>query len=163
MIAHLLYQQSSGAAGLPPPAGRDSSDIDNAIIALLGADSTLLGLMPNGVYWDEAPAGATRFVIVSFVEEVDVQQFGGRSFEDGLYLVKAVGLSKPSTPLGPTVMKDAADRIDALLDHQPLTVTGYTWMTMHREARVRQTEVDEVDSAIRWHHRGGHYRVVMST
>jgi hypothetical protein len=41
-------------------------------------------------------------------------------------------------------------------------VTGYTWMTTHRENRIRQTEVDEVDPTLRWQHRGGQYRVQMS-
>jgi hypothetical protein len=54
----------------------DSSDVDNALVAKLGADSTLLALMPNGVYWDEAPQGSTRFVIVSLVDERDTAMFG---------------------------------------------------------------------------------------
>lgn len=160
-MAWPLYQLSSGALALPP-AGSDSSDIDNALMALLGSDATLMGLMPNLVYWDEAPAGATKFVIVSLVDEEDVPQLGGRSFEDALYMVKAVGLSKPSAPLASTVMKAAAARIDVLLDHQTLTVAGYAPMVMRREGRIRQTEVDDLDSSIRWHHRGGQYRVVMS-
>src|SRR5262245_59398209 len=42
----------------------DSSDIDNALVAKLGADATLLANMTNGVYLDEGPPGATRLVIV---------------------------------------------------------------------------------------------------
>jgi hypothetical protein len=135
----------------------DSSDIDNALIALLGADATLLSLCPNGVYWAEAPPGATRFVIVSLIDEADVQQFGGRSYEDALYLVVARMFSKAGGDI-----KAAAARIDALLDRQTLTATGYTPMAMHRESRVRITEVDDADPTLRWQHRGGHYRVVMS-
>jgi hypothetical protein len=41
-------------------------------------------------------------------------------------------------------------------------VTGYTWMTLHRESRIRVTEVDEADSSIRWYRRGGNYRCQMS-
>jgi predicted PhzF superfamily epimerase YddE/YHI9 len=67
----------------------DSSDVDNALVAKLGADSALLALMPNGVYWDEAPQGATRFVIVSLIDEHDEQQFSARAFEDALYLIEA--------------------------------------------------------------------------
>jgi len=140
---------------MPP----DSSDIDQALIAKLGADATLLGLMPNGVYWDEAPAGSKQFVIVSFVEQADEQAFDGRAFEDGLYLVKAVELIDPAVPKN---SKAAAARIDALLQDQLLTVTGYSFMAMFRERRVRIQEVDEANTAIRWWHRGGHYRVVMS-
>lgn len=140
----------------------DSSDIDNALVAKLGADAPLLALMPNGVYFDEGPAGATRFVVVSLIDEHDEAQFGSRAIEDALYLVKAVALSKPSTPLPANVMKDAAARIDALLEDGTLTVPGYGLMTMHRDSRIRSTEVDQVDSSIRWQHRGGRYQVMVA-
>jgi hypothetical protein len=132
----------------------DSSAIDNALIAKLGGDATLLGICTNGVYWDEAPHGSTKFVIVSLVDELDEPVFGGRGYEDALYLVKAVALSTAGANI-----QAAAARIDALLEDQALTVSGYTHMVMHRESRVRITEVDEVDASIRWFHRGGHYRV----
>lgn len=136
----------------------DSSDIDNALVAKLAGDGTLTSLMPGGVFVDEAPAGSSQFVIVSLVSEDDAQQFGGRAFEDALYLVEARELSKVATKN----IKAAAARIDALLEHGTLTIAGYNLMTMHREDRVRFTEVDEVDESIRWQHRGGHYRVVAS-
>ena len=141
----------------------DSSDVDNALVAKLGADAALLAQMLNGVYFDKAPAAMTRFVLVSLVEAVDGRQFGGRAFEDALYLVKAVGRSTPDQPLEVGVMKTAAARIDALLEGGTLTVAGYTLMTMHRESRVRETEADEEDTSISWEHRGGHYRVMVST
>jgi hypothetical protein len=139
----------------------DSSDIDNALVAKLGADTALLALMTNGVYVDEAPDGSIRHVIVSLVIETDVATFDqGRAIEDALYLVKAVALSTHNgVALGPTVMKAAAARIDALLEDGTLSIAGYELMTMHREERVRQTEVDDVDPSIRWFHRGGRYRV----
>lgn len=136
----------------------DSSDIDNAVVARLGSDATLLALCPNGVYVDEAPPGATRFVIVSLVDEADVQQFGGRAYEDALYLVEARMLSTVS---GANI-KAAAARIDVLLEDQSLAAAGYTWMTCHRESRVRMTEVDDADTSLRWLRRGGNYRVEMS-
>ena len=135
----------------------DSSDIDNALIAKLGADATLPALVPNGVYWGEAPPSSTRFVVVSLADEEDVPMFGGRAFEDGLYLVKAVMLSTAGGDI-----KAAAARIDALLDQQPLTVSGYSVTSVRRESRERQTEVDAVDASLRWFHRGGLYRVVAS-
>lgn len=137
----------------------DSSDIDNALIARLGADATLLALAPNGAYWDEAPADSTRFVIVSLVDEQDVPQFSGRSYEDALYAVEVRMLS---TVAGNNP-KAAAARIDVLLEGQPLTVAGYSPMLLQRESRIRMTEVDAIDSSIRWYRRGGNYRLVMST
>jgi hypothetical protein len=132
----------------------DSSLIDNALVAKLGADVTLLSYCTNGVYWDEAPPNATKFVIVSLIEEADEAEFGGRAYEDALYLVKAVAISTAGANV-----QAAAARIDALLEDQTLTVSGYTHMVMHRESRVRITEVDDQDASIRWFHRGGHYRV----
>lgn len=137
----------------------DSSEIDNAIIARLGSDAALLALAPNGAYWEEAPPGSTRFVVVSLVDEVDEQEQGERAFEDALYAVEVRMLSTVSG----ANPKAAAARIDALLDHQPLTAAGYAPMAIYRESRIRLTEVDDLDSSIRWYRRGGNYRVVMST
>lgn len=136
----------------------DSSAIGNALIAKLGADATLLALCPHGVFYAEAPPGATRFVIVTLVDGEDVQQFGGRSFEDGLYEIDARMLST----VGGNIAAAAA-RIDVLLEQGTLTAAGYTLMAMHRERPLRQTETDDADPSIRWYRRGGQYRVVMST
>jgi len=64
----------------------DSASIDNAIIAKLGSDATLLSLVPNGIYMDEAPQGMTRFVIVSLIDESDEPVFGARAYEDALQM-----------------------------------------------------------------------------
>ena len=142
----------------------DSSAIDQALIDKLLNDATLRALMPDGVFFEEAGASMvgggnpTQFVIVSLVDAVDEPMFGGRAYEDVLYLVKAVELSSVATKN----IKAAAARIDVLLEDQPLTVAGYTWMTCHRESRIRLTEVDDQDTTIRWFRRGGHYRVEMS-
>ena len=136
----------------------DTSDIAGALIAKLGSDLELLALCPNGVYRDQAPPGATRFVIVSLLAGEDLGVFGRRAIEAGVYLVEARMLS---TVPGVNV-KAAAARIDVLLEDQPLTVAGYTWMTMHREEPIGITEVDAVDASIRWFRRGGRYRVEMS-
>lgn len=136
----------------------NTSDIANALIAKLGSDTQLLALCPNGVYRDQAPPGATRFVIVSLMAGEDIGVFGQRAIEAGVYLVEARMLS---TIAGANV-NAAAARIDALLEDQPLTVAGYSWMTMHREEPIGITEVDASDPSIRWFRRGGRYRLEMS-
>ena len=138
----------------------DSSDIEAALVTKLAADATLAALLQSGaaVFMDEAPPGGTKFVIVSLVDEVDEPMFGARAVEDALFMVKAVMLSTAGGN-----MKSAAARIDALLEQGTLTAAGYSLMTMRRESRIRVTEVDEIDASIRWYHRGGNYRVVMST
>jgi hypothetical protein len=140
----------------------DSSAIGNALVAKLGADTTLLALVPNGVYFDLAPTTARRAVVVSQIMSEDTGQFGGRAFEDALFLVEAQLLSTSSGPDANATARSAAARIDALLEGGTLTVSGYTLMAMHREEFVRMTERDEVDPTILWYRRGGHYRVQMS-
>lgn len=141
----------------------DSSDIDNALLAKLLSDTALLALMPHGVYWEgEVPIGSTRFVEVTLLAAADVQMFGGRAFEEPLYLVKIVERAMQGDPNN---AKAGAARIDALFDPQPpdppatLTVAGYGVLNIQREERVRILEVDQQNTDIRWRHRGGHYRV----
>lgn len=134
----------------------DSGALDAALSQRLLSDPTLAALMPDGVYFDVAAHGQTRFVVVSLLAEADIGMFNRRAFEDGLYLVKAVALATTGADV-----RAAAARIDALLDQQTLTAEGYGQVTMTRVARVRYTEVDR-DNDARWQHRGGHYRVMAS-
>jgi len=150
----------------------DSSEIDTALVAKLGADPELMRLMVHGAYFDEAPARSTRHVIVSIVDAHDEPKFGegARAYEDVIYQVKAVGLSvvqgdtdpwgQPAVPLPPGVMKAAAARIEALLNGGDLTITGYQLLVMRRVGRVRMTQTERDDPSIRWHHRGGRYQVM---
>lgn len=150
------------------PIVSDSSRIDAALVALLLADvgspNSLATMLPDGVFFDEANPGATRFVLVSLLEHHDEPTFEGRAIEDALYLVKAVAKSDAGVN-----MAAAAARIDQLLEDRRLTegsplgeVDGFTWMTVHRESRIRLREVDDLNPAIRWDHRGGQYRVQMA-
>lgn len=145
----------------------DSSLIGNAIVTKLGADATLLSYVPNGVYFDLAGENMTRFVVVSLASASDDQMLGARASEDAVYLVEA--RIRGDTVAERTAAREAAARIDALLDPQPpnppatLAVTGYALMTIYREEPIRLTERDDVDATILWHRRGGQYRVVMST
>jgi hypothetical protein len=142
----------------------DSTDLDQALIDWLQADVPLAALCQPGlhVFWDTAPAGSTKFVLVSLVDEHDEPVFEGRAFEDTLYLVKAVARE----PASAATIKAAAARIDVLLNPQrpmrpaTITIAGYRLLLTRRESRVRMTEVDDVDTSIRWQHRGGRYQVV---
>jgi hypothetical protein len=143
----------------------NSSDIDNALLVKLQNDAALMALMPNLAHWDLAPDGSARYVLVSLSAPRDVHTFGQRAIEDNVYIVKAVGRESPLDTTKPD-MNAAAARIDALLEGGTLTAAGYTLIAMYRDddlPRIRTTERDEVESKTRWHHRGGYYRVVMST
>ena len=140
----------------------ESSDVDDALVAKLLADPALIALMPDGVFFDVAGKSiavvgdARRFVLVSIVEADDASIFEGRAAEDTLYRVEARALA---TLVTPAQMKAAAARIDALLELGTLTVADYTLQVMRRRGRTRMTDVDSVDTAIRWYHRGGLYQV----
>lgn len=138
----------------------DTSAVESALVAVLAGDPTFAALVPHGVYVDEAPPNSTRFAIVSRVPGSlgDAAIFGvGRAFEDYVFLIKAVMLSSANGDI-----RAAAERIDQLLEDQPLTIEGYEWMTTYRVEHVRATEKDAIDPAMRWHHRGGRYRVQLS-
>lgn len=137
----------------------NSSDIDSALVDKLWNDPALMAILTDGVFFDEAPPGSTRFVIVSLVHEDDEPEFLDRAFEDATYQVEARVLQ---TSITSADVNAAAARIDELLDHGTLTVNGYSPMTMHRESRIRLTEPDDRDPDVRWLRRGGEYRVVMS-
>ena len=136
----------------------DSSLIGLALIEKLAADAALTALLPDGVWRKVAPKNAKRFAIVSLIDGVDVGQFGGRAYEDDLYSVEARVLS---TVVGGDVYAAAA-RIGELLEDGTLTVPGYSLMTMHREAPIEDTDVDQVDTSIQWHVAGGQYRIQLS-
>ena len=133
----------------------DSSLVEDAVIAALLNDPGLQQLAPDGVWWDKAGEDATRYVIVSLISEGDVPVFGGRGYEEYLLMVKAVMLNASSVDI-----RAVMQRFDALLDDPAaLAISGYVFGGSWREARIHITEPDAVDPAIRWLHRGGHYRV----
>lgn len=137
----------------------DSGLIDNALVNVLSADAALKALVPDGVYFDEAPQGMKRFAIIALVEGLTRAEFaapgGRRAAEDVEYIVKVVLLNGSSSDA-----RNAAARIDQLLEDQPIAIDSFTCLSIHRTARIRDTEVDSVDATIRWQHRGGHYRIV---
>lgn len=134
----------------------DSSAVDNALVAKLSGDATLMGLIPGGVFFDYSPANVTQVVIVSQLAHEDAYQFRGSAWERFVYVVKAVALSTSGANVA-----SAAARIHTLLQDGTLTITGYGLMVMQRLERVRYTEVDQ-DNDQRWQHRGGQYEVFVS-
>src|SRR4029453_7516396 len=135
----------------------ESTAIDVALLARLQADTTLQGLLPDGIHWAEAPPDVKQCGIVSLIIAEDHGVFGGRGIESILYLVKAVVFGLDAVPAN-----DAAARIEVLLEDQPLTVATYAGMTCHREERIGYVDVDDRDPLLRWQHRGGPFRVEMS-
>jgi hypothetical protein len=137
---------------MPKP---DTSAIDAALVNVLYQDTTLKSLVPDGVYMDEAPPNAQRFVIVALADAVNDWTYdAGRAVEDKVYTVVAKMLSTAGGDI-----KSAAARIDALLEDAALTVAGYADVRVRQDRPIRETDVDTVDPSLRWFHRGGEYRV----
>ena len=113
--------------------------------------------MPDGVYWDVAAHGKTKFVIVSQAFHDDTASFSSDAYERFTYLVKAVELATSGANIGA-----AAVRIQTLLHNVTFAVTGYGLMSSYRVERVRYTEVDAENADLRWQHRGGRYEVWVS-
>jgi hypothetical protein len=135
-----------------------SSRIGAAIVALLAADAELAALVPDGIWRNEAPPHAQRFVIVAQADGLDVATYDqGRAYEDKVYTVVAKMLSTAGGDI-----EAAEARIDALLEDQSLAAAGYAWMQTNREHPIDETDPDPLNPAIRWLHRGGEYRVQMA-
>jgi len=134
----------------------DTTAIDQAVIDLLQRDPTLAALAPDGVYMDEAPPNAQRFVIVALADAEDVPVFGGRAYEHKQYTVVAKMLNTAGGDI-----RSAAAQIDYLLEDVVLVAAGYACMAVYRERPIRETDVDDTDPSLRWFHRGGLYHVEM--
>jgi hypothetical protein len=132
----------------------DSNAIDLGLVAYLGADTALAVLMPDGVWWDIARQGAFAFVVVSIADSHDEDELQDRAYEQVTYQIQAVERSTKGDRAAA-----AAARIDQLLDRQTFPVNGFTVVKIARDGRIRQTEIDDVDRAVRWQHRGGRYTV----
>jgi hypothetical protein len=139
----------------------ESSDIDAALIERLATDATLRALCPDGVYFDLAPKDSQRFVHVSLAESLDSWAQGEpgkrRAQEDCTYAIQACVVEESAV-----AAKAAAQRIDELLEDQPLTMTGYRNIAIHRVSRIRLTAADGTDPSLRWQYRGGRYRVAVT-
>lgn len=132
--------------------------VDTALYSRLATDvagtaaGTLGALGATGVYRMLASQGSVEpYIIFNEQAGTDSYTFSAREQRSLLYQVKAVG--KGSSAQVPAQM---AERIDALLTDQPLTVTGWTNIRLRRESDV---EYVEVANGQQYHHLGGLYRV----
>jgi hypothetical protein len=130
-----------------------------ALLQILQQDTALRALMPDGVWFAEAPPGATRFVILSLVSSAEVPIFGGPGYKDTVYLVEARALA-PAT--SSSTVESAFARITGLLTDAPLTITDYGAMLVQFEEELESVEVDDIDPSIRWNRCGGHLHVMVA-
>jgi hypothetical protein len=131
----------------------DSGAVDSALVTCLSNDATLKSLLPDGVFFDEAPQGAQRFALLKVTDHTaDGMLEDKTAFEHFLYLVKAVVFGTSSSDA-----RKAAKQIYALLHAGPrLAPAGYKVVRQKRASYVRYAEPD-VNPDARWQHQGGEY------
>lgn len=136
----------------------DANDVERALIGKLSGDPELTGYLPDGVYYDEAPIGATRFVIVSLSSSRGLYELDDdETFREFVYVVKAVVQASGSDPVA-----KADKRIQALIDRQDLDLppsAGAELMVARWVDRIRYTESVNNET---WQHRGGRYQITVT-
>jgi hypothetical protein len=128
-----------------------------ALLQVLQQDAALRVILPDGVWFAEAPPGATRFGIVQLVSAADVPIFGGPGFKDTVYLVEARALMTTGTDV-----ESAFARIATLLTDADLAIADYGAMLTQFEEEIETVEVDDIDPSIRWNRCGGHLHVMVA-
>jgi hypothetical protein len=136
----------------------DATEVERALIGKLAADATLAAAMPDGVYYDLAPIGSTKFIIVSLSSSRGLYELNdGETLRAFIYVVKGVALGTGSSAVA------AADkRIQELIDRQPLDLppeAGATLMVARWVDRIRFTENANNDV---WQHRGARYEITVT-
>lgn len=137
-----------------------ATTIEGAIYEKLAGDTVLTAMLSGGtaspsVYSDQAPQGATEpYVVYSLASEADSYTLASRSWENGVYLVKAVDKSNSTTRAG-----SIAARIDAVLTDGALSISGRSHLSTRRTERVRYPETV---SGVVYQHAGGYFRVYVS-
>lgn len=136
----------------------DANEIEKALIGKLSGDPTLAGLLPDGVYYDTALQGSTRFVIVSLSTSRGLYEINdGETLRAFIYLVKAVALGTSGTTVA-----QADRRIQELIDRQPLPLppaAGAELMVARWVDRIRYSETVANET---WQHRGGRYEITVT-
>jgi hypothetical protein len=136
----------------------DATEVERALIGKLAADATLAALLTDGVYYDIAPIGSTRFAIVSLSTSRGLDEINdGETFRALIYVIKAVVLGSASTTVA-----GADKRIQELVDRQPLDLppaAGAELMVARWVDRIRYTETIANDV---WQHRGARYEITVT-
>ncbi len=129
-----------------------------AIYTKLTGATALTSLLTGGtaspsVYEILAPEGNDPPYVVFNAQSPSVPRYTltGVAFENTVYQVKGVTVDHSAAAAG-----TIAQQIDAALNDQTLTVTGYTHLLCRRIADI---DYPELVAGQRYQHRGGLYRV----
>lgn len=128
--------------------------LEAMLYARLNGDTTLRNLAPGGVWRGVAPEDATGTVVVfSLQAATDTYALASRAYSDATYQVKAITPGESAAPAWA-----AAERAEALLTDQPLTVSGGRVMACRRTTVISLTETDGGEQ---YQHAGGLYRITI--
>lgn len=132
-----------------------SNAVAKALFTVLAADATLTGLGVTGVHEQVVPQTDPPqdppYLVLQLSDAPDRYTLGKRILLDEFWNVRAVDRSTSAKRAG-----DIADRVFALLNLQPLTVTGLTTLIVRRE---QSFAYQEIDAGLVYHHAGGRYRI----
>lgn len=119
--------------------------VQSAIYAVLSADATLASLVTGGVHNDVPTGEAYPHVLIQGPTEMPAHTLGGRTV--GIGWSNTVRLHVYSRYEGDLQAMQIHERIVALLNFQPLTVTGYSRVSIHCEsARLMVEAVEKIQT-----------------
>jgi hypothetical protein len=133
------------------------NEVDGALYSRLSGDSTLMALIPGGVWRMVAPEGTTGayavFQLVSAEADQRTLGTGGPTISRLLYQVKVIekGTSAANA-------KNALDRVNVLLNDYALSLSPDYLLVSRREARIPDT-VERFDNEETYQSVGASYRI----
>lgn len=129
--------------------------LNAAIYSRLTGGTALTALLTSGtaIYFKQAPDHSedSDFVIFDYGSEVDLSFSPGRE-KDVLVLAKGISTK-------PAAAGSIDFQIDALLNDQALTLSGWSNRWIRRETGISYPEVDEAKR--KWYHAGAYYRITL--
>ncbi len=116
------------------------SALDDALYAKLSGDATLMALVPGGVHNLVARKPGYPFLVFQKVSCTPSYTLTQIIRETYVYQIRCIGKGATSK----ATLESALLRVQALLNRQPLTVTGYTHWITEREGDIADVaELDE--------------------
>ncbi len=128
--------------------------VEQALYSRLSGDATLTGLAPGGVWRGVAPSGTIgTWVVFNHISADDVYTLKARAVVNSVYQVKAIAPGESAAPAW-----QAAERIEALLTDQALTMPTGRLLMIRRQQVVSMTETDGGEQ---YQHAGGIYAIMV--
>jgi hypothetical protein len=120
--------------------------IQTAVYGLLSADATLTSLATGGVHNDIPEGAAYPHVLISRATETPYHTFGGPT--TGVGWSNKIRIHTYSRYQGDKEALEIQGRIVALLNFQPLTVSGYSQPAMveYTQGRVLVEAIEKIET-----------------